>query len=409
MTPGGQARVASWVDNPEMLSEYRALQTATFPPATETVDYVIVTSASLAPAFQPLVEQKERDGLSVKLETMETISASQPGRDAPEKLRNYIRHACADWGVQYVLLGGDVDVVPCRYAYIPRRLPERDCLLPCDLYYACLDGSWNRDGDARWGETTDGESGGDVDLLAEVDVGRAPVDTPDEAAAFVQKTQRYEQQGPQHPETVLLLAASLEKGAAQGGAILDSLLPALTRFSLRSLDDRPYTTPQWHASQVLRELNAGPHLVLYNGHADADSVMRLSRGDLQSITNEDAFILCSVGCNAGQFDNDSFSPDSIGEELVSRPESGAVAAVLNSRWGWYDAQQEWKYSGEFQANFVKELMRSGQPGLARACQLAKISMLGHVENRGTMTYRWCYYGLTFFGDPHLSFKLPQAK
>jgi hypothetical protein len=25
-----------------------------------------------------------------------------------------------------------------------------------------------------------------------------------------------------------------------------------------------------------------------------------------------------------------------------------------------------------------------------------------------MTYRWCYYGITLFGDPHVSFRAPQT-
>ena len=404
-----RARVAAQVDNTGLLSEYQAAQAAKGPDAPPTHDYLLVTRASLAPSFQPLVERKTRDGLSVKVETMEAITASQPGRDAPEKLRNYIRYACTNWGVEYVLLGGDVATVPCRHAYVPRRLPERDCLVPCDLYFACLDGSWNRDGDARWGELTDGEEGGDVDLLAEVAVGRAPVDTPAEAADFVEKTVRYEQQGSGNAAEALLLATFLEQGSAQGGAMFDPLLPNLAGFSLRLLDDRPLTVPQWSAPDALRELNRGPHLVLYNGHGDADSVMRLSRRNLDALTNEDLFLFYSVGCNAGQFDNDQFSPDSIGEELVKRHRCGAFAAILNSRLGWFAAEEEWKYSGEFQIKLLDQLTRQGQTGLGRVCQFAKSEMLGQVETSGAMTYRLCYYGITFFGDPHLSFKLPHAK
>ena len=30
--------------------------------------------------------------------------------------------------------------------------------LPSDLYYSCLDGTYNYDGDDRWGEPTDGDN-----------------------------------------------------------------------------------------------------------------------------------------------------------------------------------------------------------------------------------------------------------
>jgi len=58
------------------------------------------------------------------------------------------------------------------------------------------------------------------------------------------------------------------------------------------------------------------------------------------------FLAYSVGCNAGEFDNFTFLPDCIGEELVKSNACGAFAAVLNSRAGWFDPQEEWKYSGE---------------------------------------------------------------
>ena len=45
---------------------------------------------------------------------------------------------------------------------------------PSDLYFGCLEGSFNSDGNDRWGEPDDGPGGNcDVDLKAEVFVGRA--------------------------------------------------------------------------------------------------------------------------------------------------------------------------------------------------------------------------------------------
>ncbi len=64
--------------------------------------------------------------------------------------------------------------------------------MPADLYFACLDGSWNSNNDCAWGEPTDGEDGGDIDLFAEVYVGRAPVADFIELRNFVNKTVQYE-------------------------------------------------------------------------------------------------------------------------------------------------------------------------------------------------------------------------
>jgi hypothetical protein len=55
-------------------------------------------------------------------------------------------------------------------------------LIPSDFYYQCLDGGFNSDQDQDWGEHTDGKDlpggGPGVDLMAEVYVGRAPVENP---------------------------------------------------------------------------------------------------------------------------------------------------------------------------------------------------------------------------------------
>jgi len=111
--------------------------------------------------------------------------------------------------------------------------------------------------------------------------------------------------------------------------------------------------------------------------------------------------------STGQFDNDEFTPDCIGEELVKRNRSRAFAAILNFRLGWYAAKQEWTYSGEFQIKLIVELTGPGKHRLGAACQLAKQAMLGQVEASGWMTYRWYYYGITLFGDPHAAFESPR--
>jgi hypothetical protein len=418
VTPPGSRQsdgVAAFVDNPLTLAEAPGPESAPgFLPASESqrFDYLLVTKLSLLPSFQPLVTQKTADGLAVKTETMENILASQPGRDSPEKLRNYIRFAYTNWGVRYVLLGGDINTVPCRYAYVYAGLPEFDSQIPCDLYYSCLDGSWNSDGDNRWGEPTDGENGGDVDLLGEVYVGRAPVDTVAEAQTWVAKTVRYEIDGNPNAGNARFLAMYLGFYApgvhAQGGDMLDPLLPIFSRFTVDWLDDRPFTSPQWNAASALTALNRSPHFAIYNGHGDVDSIMQLYPQDLDALTNRHPFFAYSVGCNAGEFDNDPFSPDCIGEQLLTRNSRGAFAAILNSRLGWFNPQNEEQFSGEFQTRFFAHLLTLGQTNLGVAHQLSKHDLIGDVETSGVMTYRWCYYEINLLGDPHVVLKPPYS-
>ena len=285
------------MDNPDGLIEYQTAaaeapggdRTAFAGPPT--YDYLLVTSASLLPSFQPLLALKMSDGLSVKTETTTNIYVNYPGRDKAEKLRNYIRYAYTNWGIQYVLLGGDIDTVPVRYAYVNPTGLDPNSSIPCDLYYSCLDGSWNSDGDNRWGEPTDGEGGGDVDLLGEVYVGRAPVDTVEEANRWVEKIVRHEVIGTPNPTNALFLARYLGFFApgvqAQGGRMLDPLLPKFNAsgFQVNWLDDRPFTTDQWTKSNAISALNRSPQVAVYNGHGDYDWIMEMYVPDVDSLTN----------------------------------------------------------------------------------------------------------------------------
>lgn len=153
-------------------------------------------------------------------------------------------------------------------------------------------------------------------------------------------------------------------------------------------------------------MNRSPHVVLYNGYGNSDILMRMHTPDLARLTNQSPFLACSVGCNAAQFDHGKFWPDSIGEALINGSRYGAFAAVLNARAGWFDPQYPWEYSGEFEAKLFEELLRRGHVNLGMATQCSKEDMIGQIENRGAMTYRWCYYGITLLGDPHLPFHSP---
>lgn len=420
-----KGRVANFVDNPEMLKVYESVPRPSSLSGLTSYDYLLITRSNLVTAFQPLVDLKTQAGLAVKVETMEAITNTFSGQDMPEKLRNYIRAAYTNWNIAYVLLGGDIPTVPYRIAYIGMGGVVDSPFLPTDLYFACLDGSWNNDNDARWGEPTDGEGGVDVDLLAEVYVGRAPVDTVAEVNIFVEKTVRYETQSHPNVTNVLLMAeflADTSTGPAQGGDMFVPLEPLFGAYQLTWLDDRPWTEPQWNKADGMNALNRSPHSALLNGHGDDLTLIgqaypflrAIETQDLDNLTNQWLFLAYSVGCNVGQFDNfepfqdeESF-PDSIGEQLVKRHHRGAFAAVFNSREGLYDNQDEAKYSGEFQLKFFTNLLSQGHTNLGVANQLGKHDLLAHVESMGIMSYRWCYYEITFFGDPHAAWKTPPS-
>ena len=398
-------KVAAFVDNPESVPAQVSALSAGAQPLAETYDYLLVTTYALKTAFQPLVDQKVADGLTVKVEALEYILFNYSGKDNAEKLRNYIKYAYSTWQIKYVLLGGGGSTIPFRGAY--GYCTKVDNAIPSDLYFACLDGSWNSNGNSLWGEPTDGKDivggTGDVDMLAEVYVGRAPVATPAEVTNFVNKIIKYETSGPANPGNVRLLGEWLgnyDGYNAQGGNSLDTLLPSFSGYQVDWLDDRPTNAGTWGASQCVAALNKSPHLVAHDGHANQTYAMRMSTSDVASLTNTDPFLINSIGCECGAFDN-FFSANQacMAEELV-KSQYGAFAVLMNSRYGWFSPTQEWKYSGEFVNKFFNRALVNGDRNIGKANQLAKQDMIGSVETSADMVYRWCYFEITLFGDPH---------
>ncbi len=80
-------------------------------------DYLIITNGYLAPYFESLAEWKTKKGVRARMATTEDIYASCEGRDCQEKIREFIKTQHQDSGVVWVLLGGDVDIVPTRTAF----------------------------------------------------------------------------------------------------------------------------------------------------------------------------------------------------------------------------------------------------------------------------------------------------
>jgi hypothetical protein len=158
-----------------------------FRPAPANAEYLIVTDAPLTGAFERFAAWKRRHGVSARVRTLGSIRRQFPNAaDDAERIRLAIRDAYAH-GTRWVLLGGDTEVIPTRIVhsnfFAQAGLPPD---FPSDYYFACLDGTWNGDGDSFYGESEDS-----IDVIPEVIVGRAPARTPEEARIFVDKTIEY--------------------------------------------------------------------------------------------------------------------------------------------------------------------------------------------------------------------------
>ncbi|HZD82497.1 MAG TPA: C25 family cysteine peptidase [Nitrososphaeraceae archaeon] len=103
---------------------------------TTNIDYLIITDnhswdknlikpksnlhGDLVSIFQRLADWKEKRGVKAKVITVSDIVNGTYGnfatgaRDLQEVIRNFLKSAYKRWGVSWLLLGGDVDILPVR-------------------------------------------------------------------------------------------------------------------------------------------------------------------------------------------------------------------------------------------------------------------------------------------------------
>ena len=421
-----QSDLLQKVDNPEVADTYQSLPVHTA--VTDQYDMLILTSDTLKNGFIPLAEEHNITGTRTIIRTLSDV-----GGNTPEDIRGYIRTAYTNWGISYVLLGGDSDVIPAKMLYVQgmdENVTPYDTEMPVDLYYACLDGTYNYDGDTYWGEPHDGDNGGDVDLIAEVYVGRACASTMDEVNNFVSKTVAYLSL----PEGDTYLGDATFAGeylgdygiASFGGTTLNQLINGSTEngfttagipaslYRVDKLYDEQYPgfdpndpwSTGWPKSEIINRINNGVHLINHDGHANYDYNMRLSTDDVTGLTNTNNFcFVYSQGCMSGGFDNPE-GHDCIAEYFTAKIPGGSFAGIWNARYGFF-----WSYSTDgdsqrFHRQFWDAVFGENIKQIGKANHDSKEDNL-FLINRSCM--RWCYYETNLFGDPAIAFINPSSQ
>ena len=367
-----EAKARKTVDNPDLLKAYprpdpdrwkkeadflQKEEAATVSENPASCQYLIITKASYVPEFEPMLNWKMQKGLTGRIATVEEITESWEGEDLQEQIRNFITDCYRDQGTEYVLLGGDTEVIPFRGAYgeVGAYIDEG---IPCDLYYGCLDGSWDHDGDGLYGESGDGEGGEEIDLIAEVYVGRAPVSSPREVEYFVNKTLSYEVHRSPNLADALWLGQVLDSKTWGSDSKEELVIYLPESFEVTRLYQKKGT---FSTSAVITALDNSPHIVNHLGHSTQAMLLGLMISDVDDLDNTHPFFLYSQGCDAGAFDYD----DAIAEHFVKN-RKGAFAVIANSRYGWYAPETTLGTSQAFDREFLKAVFSEGVTNLGKA-------------------------------------------
>ncbi|MCK4330799.1 T9SS type A sorting domain-containing protein [candidate division WOR-3 bacterium] len=380
---------------------------------TDTIEYMIITPDSLASSFNSFVEWLWKKGIRAGIITVEDILASYPGVDDAQKVKRCIWNWWQFNSLSYVLLAGDDNIVPHRYACAKNnpdttaRDPadpwnDKHWIIPCDLYfsdltYAHLSGDWNSDGDQWYGEPQDTLK----DVYPEVYVGRITVRTSQEVANWIEECMVYER-NPGNDTLMthkVYIVDSQFLSASQN--IVDPGYPSyFTRYWL--IDETP--------SNALNSLNVG--YGQYNIHchgcrkdfatkkwAAIWSYPHPDQVSLDELTNENRYpFVYSVSCKNAAFDWEVDPDPSCGDAgcpyrdpqicvadgfTDAYSKRGAAVYLGNTRYGWYSS------SWWLERKFVDLMFGDGPKNV------------GYLEGMSKTQHSSIYlrYGHNLFGSP----------
>ena len=374
------------------------------------VQYVIITDETMQPQFQRLADWKTESGVPAAVRTMTFIRQQYAGADDAERIRTFIRDAYTRWGTKWVLLGGDTDVIPVRFG---TTTFYSGTTIATDLYYQCLDGNWDADGDDFYGEGYYSSSvpGDNADLLPDVYLGRAPCTTLAQAQLFVNKTLTYEKTPvADYMKNVLLFAEVLfpqdwvypQETTLDGGSIAELVMPHLQAdpgiHPVRLYEN--YTSPDWSPGvlpetrqAVLDSLDRGYNIAVHIGHGYRN-VMHVGDGALQNsdantLTNGNRLInLYAIDCTSNAIDFPS-----IGEAFLLAPSGGAVTNIGSTNFDFPSAGQV--YEDEyFRLMFEDSVTAVGEAHARQKLPFISYSLYDGVN-------RWTQMTLLMLGDPEL--------
>jgi len=405
-------------------SALSAQATSVAVPADAPATVLLITSAELAPSWVPFAEWKTRHGKATKIVTVAAIDTGYEGATIQDKIRHCVRQHIEERGTRWVVLGGDgsakgPSVVPGGPTTVHAQ--ERKGI-PTDIVYLSPT-SWDADGDGILGEWQD-----DRDAITypdgSVGLGRIPVRTAEQVAAFTDKVMDYDARYPTDGFGQRMVYTCTDRPAyakvrrswddhvskAWGGTVerffndetpWDGDVPGSHDLSpdnvVAMLNERRVGKLHIHGHGML------PFWVLEGGTLTAEHVQRLDHAGAYPL-------ITTVSCFTGEYDH----PDdpSIVESMLRQPHGGSVAIVapvrtgkphLHERADFARMMRDGKLDGttmtmtRYWEKGIGEGMTTGE-----ALMAAKGAMLDDALR--TAGYHLCICELNLLGDPTLDFR-----
>jgi len=328
--------------------------------------------------------------------------------DNPARLRNFLRFAYDEWQTKYVLLGGDVKIIPERKLRINETFWYSGVAnlwtfanIRSDLYFAALDGSWNDDFDEFFGEASNYSIDEEADFIAELYIGRTSVENKRDVKTFVDKVISFETS--EKPENMLFHQAALNHINNPDSSIIPEKcyehVPqnyvVYKLYQINTNIDPDKYARHWQDPDklIVMQIGSGGDTFYYMERRLTKDVS-FSCDDIKKLNNTFYPIHMSISCNSGNFGLDH---DCIAENMLLYPNAGPSACIFNSFFGVVSEDDAHKYSGEFIEQQFYEIFQNGTDRLGEIVTKSKYKFIENATN--DLLYRWCYYTVYLLGDP----------
>ena len=377
----------------------------------DPINLTVITSNTLLTYAQQYAQLKSKLGLSTRVVTTSWIYSNYNGVDNQEKIRNYIKDMVENYSTSFVTIYGDADQVPARYAYIPDGDPDDGDYVETDLYYADLDYTWNDNGDSKWGDLDNDQVDGFPDVL----LGRIPIDTAQEANAYLNKLKNYNP-NPAWFWRALLIGTDTFGG--DEGIILKNYIEDNFIWDVYYVRKR-YEGYNLSTAAVVSDINSGFGIVNFAGHGNYN-VWSFGAGGYYTSSNAASQtngymmpIIFTMACLTGEWAD----ADCIGEVFLFNSNGGGIGYFGASKlaWGYEDSGIYLGLAGEMDWRFNQALflaMDSSQNVGAYLGAVWAEGIQNYISNHDIYTPYDSYgyldwktvaeYG-TLLGDPALTF------
>ena len=332
--------------------------------------------------------------------------------DTQAKIRNFIRYCVTEHGVEYVLLGGNKNIVP------PRMVCSNASGTSCasfssdlshasDMYYSNLHYCMNNNSNSYWMENECcGRSYDEIDWGFDVLVGRTVSGTVTEIHNWINKTKAYVDgnddtkgeylKGNMNPckDSSYAISNQTWTGWWEDEGIFGPGIGDEFPSNMSWVNDKNITQAQWVLTDEYVSGNVsgwdGINIIYHAGHGG--TLFNVDGGTYQPTLCRNADIpqfVYTEGCHSGDF----------GTDVSSRAEiwmsyNGSYAGILNSAYGWFVAST---YFGEdMWSRMFNETRGILEPNFCQA-HFDSRETEGHSVADGV--FAMIYKETNYFGDP----------